>query len=195
MPDHIEDDEGERMAKTTTAKKGDILAKAAGLGLIGDPARGRPTLGSTVTVAMFRALRLVGVMEGLDDTLGKDASALVFNSGKHVGFALGKAVLEKSGRDLERYVHMTAAQLKELGVGVMTVSALNLANDFLKVRVDECITCAGMPDIGKAVCHFEGGMVSGVLEAYLGAGKKVVVKEIQCWALGDTTCEFECRIC
>ncbi len=182
------------MTKIETPRKGRTLEKASGLALVGNPTSGRPILGPTVTVEMFRALRLVGVMEGLDDTLGKDASALVYNSGKHVGLSLGKSILEKSGQDLNRYVQMTTERLKELGVGLMSIPEIDLAKGFLKVRVDECITCAGMPNIGKAVCHFEGGLVSGVLEAFLGAGKKVAVKESKCWALGDTTCEFESRI-
>ena len=177
------------MAKTTAAKKA-----AAGLDLIGDPASGRPVLGGTATVAMFRALRLVGVMEGLDGTLGKDAAALVFNSGKHVGGALGLDILGETGPDLDAYVKVLAARLKALGVGLMSVTRLDLAAGRLTVRVDECITCAGMPDIGKAVCHFEGGLVSGVLEAFLGAGKKAAVEETKCWALGDRTCEFEVRV-
>lgn len=180
------------MTKTATTRELD--EKTAGLGLIGNPGAGRPILGPTVTVEMFRALRLVGIMEGLDGTLGKDASALVYGSGKHVGLALGKAVLEKSGQDLNRYVQLVTAKLKELGVGLMSIPEIKLSEGFLKVRVDECITCAGMPNIGKAVCHFEGGLVSGVLEAFLGAGKKCLVKETKCWALGDTTCEFESRI-
>lgn len=182
------------MTKTVTARGDGADVKAEGLDLIGNPKAGRPILGPTVTVEMFRALRLVGVMEGLDGTLGKDASALVYNSGKHVGLSLGKAILEKSGQDLNLYVQLVTAKLKELGVGLMSIPEIDLAKGFLKVRVDECITCAGMPNIGKAVCHFEGGLVSGVLEAFLGAGKKVAVKESKCWALGDTTCEFESRI-
>ena len=182
------------MSKNMTATRGGVVATAAGLDLIGNPEKGRPTLGPTATVAMFRALRLIGVMEGLDSTLGKDASALVYNSGKHLGSELGKAILEKSGQDLGRYVQMLTAKLKELGVGLLSVPEVKLAEGFLRVRVDECITCAGMPNIGKAVCHFEGGLVSGILEAFLGGGKKCIVKETKCWASGDTTCEFEARI-
>ncbi len=181
------------MAKSTLEKKGKAVA-AKGLDLIGDPKAGRPVLGGTATVAMFRSLRLIGVMEGLDDTLGKDSRALVYNSGKHFGGALGLDILQETGPDLGLYVPAVAERLKDLGVGLMSVVQMDLAAGTLTVRVDECITCAGMPNIGKAVCHFEGGMVSGVLEAFLGAGKKAAVEESKCWALGDRTCQFEVRI-
>ncbi|MBI5211380.1 MAG: 4-vinyl reductase [Elusimicrobia bacterium] len=175
--------------KTSTRKAG-----PRGLELLGDPAMGRPRLGPTAPVDMFRALRLIGVMEGLDDTLGKDSSALVHNSGKYLGYGLGQAILDATGRDLGKYVDALANKLRELGVGILSVPELRLEDDFLKVRVDECITCAGMPPIGKVICHFEAGFVAGVLEVFLGGGRKCRVREVKCWAQGDKTCEFDVQI-
>ena len=167
---------------------------ARGLELIGDPAKGRPTLGRTIPVDMFRALRLIGIMEGLEDTIGKESVSLVYNSGKYLGYGLGKAVMDQTGRDLTRYAEALAAKLKELGVGLLSIQELKLDEGFVRFRVEECITCAGMPVIGKPVCHFEAGFIGGVMEVFIGGGKTCVVKETKCNAMGDGTCEFEVRI-
>lgn len=171
--------------------KADGGAVATGLDLIGKAGDARPTLGSTVPLEIFRALRVVGVMEGLDGTLGKDSSALVYDGGKHYGVGLGKVVIEKTGRDLGHYVKGVADELKRLGVGLLYVTELRLDDGFIRLKVDECITCAGMPNIGKAICHFEAGCVAGILEVFLAGAKKCLVKETKCWALGHQTCEFE----
>lgn len=161
-----------------------------GLKLIGSPAKGRPTLGERVPVQMFRALRLVGVMEGLDAAMG-DASAVVYTSGKGLGEAIGEQILAKSGKDLHRFVEGTINTIRELGVGILSVTKADLDGKFIVLQVNECITCSGMPDIGKPVCHFEAGVVSGILGTFL--EKSVTVVETQCWGQGDSYCEFEAR--
>lgn len=160
----------------------------SGLELIGNPAKGRPTLGEKAPVAMFRALRLIGVMEGLDSTIG-DASTLVYTSGKGLGLQLGNSILSKTGKNLDNYAKEVANAVRDLGVGILSITKLDLPGSFIRLQVEECITCAGMPNIGKKVCHFEAGFVSGVLEAFI--GKAVNVKETKCWGMGDKVCEFE----
>ncbi len=163
---------------------------AKGLELIGDPAAGRPTLGANAPVAMFRALRMVGMMEGLNALIG-DASTLVYAAGKGVGKELGQAILEKTGGNVDAFVAATAAEVKNLGVGIMKVTHADLDNGLLEIKVDECITCSGAPVIGKRVCHFEAGFVSGVLEPLV--QKQVNVVETACNCMGEDGCVFECK--
>ena len=161
---------------------------ATGLELIGSPAKGRPTLGERVPVQMFRALRLVGVMEGMDKAIG-DSSALIYTSGQGLGEAMGKQILEKSGKDLHRFVEGTVNTMRELGVGILSVTKADLDNHLIVLQVNECITCAGIPTLDKTVCHFEAGLVSGILGVFLEA--PVTVVETRCWGTGDQYCEFE----
>ena len=161
----------------------------SGLSLIGDPAKGRPTLGATAPVAMFRALRLVGVMEGIDHLIG-DASNLVYASGKTVGTEVGKGIVKESGPDLGKFVEVTARTVKDLGVGLLSVVSAEPEKGRVALRVDECITCSGMPNIGKKVCHFEGGLISGVVSEFV--NKPVTVVETKCNGMGSGCCEFEC---
>ncbi|MBI5208704.1 MAG: 4-vinyl reductase [Elusimicrobia bacterium] len=182
------------MTKTTTKTTARAKAVPRGLELIGHPAEGRPTLGPTIPVDLFRALRLIGVMEGLEDTIGKESASLVYSSGKYLGYGLGKAIMEQTGRDLTRYAEALTAKLKELGVGLLSILELKLDEGIVRFQVDECVTCAGMPVVGRAVCHFEAGFIGGLMEVFLGGGRKCHVKETKCNGMGDGTCEFEVRI-
>jgi len=161
-----------------------------GLEIIGDPRLGRPTLGDRSPVAMFRALRLIGIMEGLDSMIG-DASTLVYNSGKEVGKRLGKTILDKTGKEMNRFVSSVAEEVKNLGIGIMNITKADLNNGLIEIKVDECITCSGAPNINRRVCHFEGGFISGILEQLL--EKPVNVVETKCNCMGEDGCVFECN--
>ena len=163
---------------------------AKNLELLGDPSAGRPTLGDKAPVAMFRALRLVGMMEGLNSMIG-DASTLVYTSGKGVGRGLGETILAQTGKDMDQFVPAVAAQVKSLGIGIMSITKAELDNGLIEIKVDECITCSGAPIIDKRVCHFESGFISGLLEPLL--EKTVNVIETQCNCMGEDGCVFECR--
>ncbi|HEX2956074.1 MAG TPA: hypothetical protein VHO70_04560, partial [Chitinispirillaceae bacterium] len=56
-----------------------------GLELIGSPAEGRKVLGEMVPVQLFRALRLVGVMEGMKEIAGRGANAIIYRGGRNLG--------------------------------------------------------------------------------------------------------------
>ncbi|MDA3842789.1 MAG: hypothetical protein PF588_00280 [Candidatus Kapabacteria bacterium] len=163
---------------------------AKGLELIGDPAAGRPTLGETVPIALFRALRLVGMKEGLDSMVG-DASTLVYTSGKGVGANLGNAILAQTGKDLGKFIEAVGNQVRSLGIGIMEILQADIENGYIEIKVNECVTCSGSPNIGERVCHFESGFISGILEAFI--GKTVNVLETKCNCMGEEGCVFEAK--
>jgi predicted hydrocarbon binding protein len=64
-----------------------------------------------------------------------------------------------------------------------------------KIRVDvyECVTCSGLETVGRTLCHFEGGLIAGVVESVI--GKKARAKETTCiGGLGHDACGFDILI-
>jgi uncharacterized protein len=151
----------------------------------------RPSLGATVPVALFRALRVDGMMTGLDAAIG-DASTLVYNAGRIVGTPVGKAIAEAAGGDLNAFLGGVVQTAKDLGIGVISLVPDSLNAEGMTLRVDECVTCAGGPVVGKKICHFEGGFVASVVEGF--TGKNAVATETHCNANGDDACIFDVRI-
>ena len=135
----------------------------------------RPTLGSTVPLQLYRAVRLLAFRE----VLGSKVSA---------------AILSVSGRSVAQKMRIRNVQelirvLENLSVGKLT--SLEQSDDQVVFAATECATCSGLPNIGEPLCYFEAGFIAGGLEEVL--GKHVKVIETRCWGLGDKVCRWEAR--
>lgn len=133
----------------------------------------RPTLGGTVPIELYRAVRLLGFRE----VVGSKISAAILN-------VSGRSVAQKMGI---RSVQELICALDDFSVGQLTT--LTHTEDRVVLAATECATCSGLPNIGEPVCHFEAGFIAGGLEKVL--GKPVKVQETQCWGLGYKVCRWE----
>lgn len=86
---------------------------------------------------------------------------------------------------LDDYLGAVVAWVRDVKVGLLR--PVHMDDKHMVVALDECITCAGMDNIGKRICFFEVGLVAGVVEAFV--KKKVRASETKCNASGDSTCE------
>jgi len=142
----------------------------------------RDKLGEEIPILIFRVLRHY-THEYAADLLGERASNILFiNSGKALGLELGKMLYEE---DINKYLQKVSQFIQEEKIGILNI--VELSDEKLVVQLDECITCAGMDNIGKRICFFEVGIVSGLVEGFL--GKKVIAQETKCNANGEGTCE------
>lgn len=132
----------------------------------------RKELGNKIPLGLYRMVKHVA----FEIALGKKADDAVFKAGKAIGSELGA----KNANEL-------IGMLEELKVGKIKVA--EQTDKKIVVRVWECISCSGLPKIGKMPCFFEGGIISGALETIL--KKKVDVKQTKSiGGFGDPYCEF-----
>ena len=133
----------------------------------------RPTLGNETGVALFRLLRLVS----MEDSFGRGASAMAYYAGKKLGQNLGLG-------SLDEFLNLCSA----LKIGVIDVPVMT--DEKIQVNVYECVTCSGLNPVGRTLCHFEGGLIAGVVEHLL--QKRTRAVEVACiGGLGDKSCNFE----
>ena len=143
----------------------------------------RPVLGKDIPILIFRVLRHYSQIY-MEDLMGEKASNIVFlNAGKELGKKLGEKLHDN---DLKKYLENISNFCKEQKIGILKI--IELTDNKLVVQLDECITCAGMDNIGKRICYFETGLVAGLVEHFLG-NKKVIARETKCNANGEGTCE------
>lgn len=136
----------------------------------------RPTLGDNAGVALYRLLRLVA----LEDIIGRGAAGTAYVAGRKLGRSLGI-------KKLDDFLELCAA----LKIGVIKVPVMTESR--IQVDVHECVTCAGMAPVGRPLCHFEGGLIAGVVEDV--TKKRVRAKEITCMGgFGHDACGFELEL-
>ncbi len=85
--------------------------------------------------------------------------------------------------------------LKELfevtGLGILSVTEFE-KNEKIVIKIEECVECAGLPNIGKKVCYYMCGYLEGMFSVFW--DKEVKCREKKCFAKGDGFCEFEVEV-
>lgn len=133
----------------------------------------RPTLGDNAGIALYRLLRLVA----LEHIIGRGAAGTAYIAGKKLGVALGLRKLEE-----------LLALCTSLKIGIVKVPVITASR--IHVDVYECVTCSGIPTVGRTLCHFEGGLIAGAIEFI--AKKRTRAQEVTCiGGLGHDSCGFD----
>ncbi|WP_423793185.1 DUF2507 domain-containing protein [Methanocaldococcus indicus] len=133
----------------------------------------RKSFGNNIDIAIFRIIRYMD----LDRYLGKSANMIIYQCGKSFGKSLELSSIEDIIKFCEKF----------------KIGKVEIVNkEPLKIRVYECISCSGLPDVGETLCYFEGGFIAGCLENLL--NKKVIAKETHCAGLGHDFCQFDIRL-
>jgi uncharacterized protein len=146
----------------------------------------RETLGPLVPIHLFQALRMIALGSSLENLVGQGARALVFQAGLHTGQILGGAVAPAAGGNLDAFVEEVRKLCIALRIGVVSPTKVRLSHGELSLKVDECVSCAGIQGVSEPLCHFEAGLVGGIVRAF--ANKNVKAVESKCNAIGDSTC-------
>ncbi|CAM4215210.1 V4R domain-containing protein [Paenibacillus phoenicis] len=135
----------------------------------------RTELGDQVPLELFRAIRLIGMRQGLP-LEGKGTTASI---GRKIGESLPVTTLDE-------LLHL----FTELQIGLPQV--VEQSERLLRIAIEDCF-CKGLPVMEeKKVCDLEGAILEGALGKLL--GRKVSVRETKCNVSGDEHCEYEVRI-
>ncbi len=146
----------------------------------------RTDLGPLIPIRLFQVLRMVALGSNVEDILGQGAPSLVYHSGQSLGLTLGHIVAANVDKDLETYVGKIEQLCRKLSIGLVVPDKVDLEAGVLELRVDECVSCAGIHNVSLPICHFEAGMVGGIVKAFF--NRNVKATETKCNALGDKTC-------
>ena len=143
----------------------------------------RPILGDTVPLAVFRVFRQFAAINGAD-VLGEHGIATVFrHSGKKLGMDIGASLYDA---DFSTYLGNVTKYVKEAGIGLL--EAEEVSAERIVLNLHECVTCAGMPNLGKKICDFEVGIVAGVVQTFA-KGARLRAFESKCNVNGDDCCQ------
>jgi len=165
----------------------EIISPHAGFPVIGDPLVGRPVVSEEAPVLWYRSLVHLGIRGYLRKTLGDVVDEYLYRAGKEVGINLVKEGLIEKKANNDEQVKEIHEKIKALKIGILSV--LEFKEDYAQIRVDECISCAGIANVGESVCYWEGGTIVGILSVLFET--EVGAAEYKCWGNGDQACEFD----
>ncbi len=158
---------------------------------LGDPATGRPSLGMSVPVPVYRLLQYT-----LRDVLITQydvatANEIFVTAGKLAGEQFCKNLLNTE-LPIDDFLAELQRVLREQRVGILRVEYADFEKMRMTLAVAEDLDCSGLPMTDEVVCVYDEGFIAGILYAY--TGKEFCVREIDCWASGDRTCRFDVRL-
>jgi uncharacterized protein len=141
----------------------------------------RPILGNDIPILIFRVFRhfSAGYVE---EVMGRGAGVVFQNGGRELGKEAG-AMLYKP--DATEYLTAVVQFVRDSKIGIL--KPVLVSDKLLVVDLDECITCAGMANVGKRICQFEVGFVAGIAEVLI--KRKPKAYETKCNANGEGTCQ------
>lgn len=159
--------------------------------LLGDIASGRPNLGPTTRVEIYRLMQF-SFRDVLEQYYGAEQTDRIFyESGKLAGTEFYRQFC--SGiTELKEFVVQLQKYFSEMGVGIMRIEAADEENGSFVITVAEDLDCSGLPELDYEICVYDEGFIAGLMESF--TGKKFHVKEIDCWCTGDRTCRFAAKV-
>ncbi|SJZ38702.1 sigma 54-interacting transcriptional regulator [Selenihalanaerobacter shriftii] len=101
---------------------------------------------------------------------------MYYNTAKNIGSKL----------EIKNYDQLTE-KLSKLGIGQVRINLIS--DQKIIIRLYECVTCGDMEYIGRSICDFEAGIISGAVSSII--DQNVEATETKCCGLGDDFCEFE----
>ena len=84
--------------------------------------------------------------------------------------------------------------LADYKIGIVDVFGENEEDGIktIDIRVYECIECSDLLNIGKPMCFFEAGVITGIFKEF--TKKDVIAEELRCWTSGYSFCQFDVTI-
>lgn len=158
---------------------------------LGDLERGRPNLGQSVPVLVYRLLQytLRDVLITQFDV--QTANDVLRRAGRLAGEQFCRNLL-RTDLDFSGFVADLQRVLSEQKIGILRIERVDLEAMEMTLTVDEDLDCSGLPLMEEVVCVYDEGFIAGVLYAY--TGKEFHVREVDCWATGERTCRFGVRL-
>jgi len=158
--------------------------------MIGNIGEGRPNLGSTMDVSVYRLMQFT-----LRDVLIKQfdaqtADRIFYEAGEHAGKEFYKELITQKD-DFNKFVVELQELLKKLKIGILRIEKADLEKMTFTLTVAEDLDCSGLPASDETICTYDEGFISGLFAEH--TGKNFNTKEVDCWCSGDRVCRFEAK--
>ena len=159
--------------------------------LLGDIQTGRPNLGPTVRMEIYRLMQFC-FRDVLENNFGTDTTDRLFaEAGQLAGKHFFHNMLPPSN-NIGDFIQSLQTALLENRIGILRLEEADYESKRFTLSISEDLDCSGLPELDDEICVYDEGFISGLLESF--TGDKYYVKEVDCWCTGDRTCRFVAEI-
>ena len=155
--------------------------------LLGDVEEGRPNLGTSVGVDMYRLMQFT-LRDVLEQQLGVEGTdQLFYQAGKLAGKEFYEHYIDPV-ETLDEFISKTQSKLKDKNIGILRMEESHLEEGKIVLTIDEDLDCSGLPEMDYETCIYDEGFVSALFEGFTQSSWSA--DEIDCWTTGARTCRF-----
>jgi uncharacterized protein len=158
--------------------------------MIGNIAEGRPNLGSTMDVAVYRLMQFTLRDVIIQEFDTATADRIYYRAGELAGRQVFKNLITQK-TDFGAFVKELQDLLTTLKIGILRVEKSDPVKMEFTLTVAEDLDCSGLPLCDENICTYDEGFISGLLEEF--TGKKFDVREVDCWCSGERVCRFDVK--
>lgn len=156
-------------------------------GMIGNVGEGRPNLGPTMDVSVYRLMQFT-LRDIIITEFGIEAADRIYRkAGELAGRQFCKHLINKNN-DFSEFIQETQELLSKLKIGILRIEKANMEKLEFTLTVAEDLDCSGLPVCQETICTYDEGFIGGLLSEY--TGREFDVKEVDCWCSGDRVCRF-----
>ena len=158
--------------------------------LLGNTQLGRPNLGETISVKVYRLMQYT-FRDVLERTYRTEAADNLFlEAGKLAGRHFYENLIA-GAPDFQQFIQSLQDMFRSLGVGVIRIEKAEPPFEEIMLSVEEDADCSGLPELDYEYCRYDEGFIAGILEGF--TKRPYDVKEIDCWCTGGRACRFQAK--
>jgi len=158
--------------------------------MIGNIWEGRPNLGSTMDVAVYRLMQFTLRDVIIQEFDPKTADRVFFKAGELAGREFFKNLITQK-TDFSAFMTELQDLLAALKIGILRVEKSDFTKMEFTLTVAEDLDCSGLPVCDETICTYDEGFISGLLLEF--SGRNFDVREVDCWCSGERVCRFEVK--
>jgi len=155
--------------------------------LIGDIENGRPNLGFTTRLEVYRLMQFT-FLEVMEKHLGAEKTDEIFYEAKYLAGQEFYHHYLGEENDFHKFSSKLQILFKEMGMGILRMETVDMEHGRFIFSLSEDLDCSGLPDVGVEIFAYDEGFIAGILHSF--TGDKFKVKKVDCWCTGDRTCRF-----
>lgn len=158
--------------------------------MLGDVSAGRPNLGMTMDVVVYRLMQFT-MRDIMIVELGPEKTdEIMYKAGELAGKEFFKHIISERN-DFDRFIIELQEKLEMLKVGILRIEKVDLENMSFTLAIAEDLDCSGLPMCDEVICTYDEGFIGGLLSSF--TGHDFDVKEVDCWCSGDRVCRFDIK--